>query len=171
MYWGVLFEYEGCRFLDAEIIDLFRRLQSCNKTEFLDTLRWLQPEKRWTDRKEAFWLHKDEPIRGVLASLLGAMTEETPTGKARRKVVATRLQLRQISINPHPTEAQRDAIMLRSMRRKFQHNLYRELLVNTCNAVLHQSPVVGEPDEWTWKKGKGGDKIGKLLIQIRNELR
>ena len=170
-YGGVLFEYEGCRFLDAEIIDLFRRLQSCNKTEFLDTLRWLQPEKRWTDRKEAFWLHKDEPIRGVLASLLGAMTEETPTGKARRKVVATRLQLRQISINPHPTEAQRDAIMLRAMRRKFQHKLYRELLLKTGNAVLHQTPVVGEPDEWTWKKGKGGDKIGKLLIQIRNELR
>lgn len=170
-YGGVVFEYEGCRFLNAEIIDLFRRLQTCNKTEFLDTLRWLQPEKRWTDRKEAFWLNDDEPIRGVLASLLGAMTEDTPTGKARRKVVAMRLGLREILINPAPNERQRDAIMLRAMRRKYRNKKYKELLLKTGNAVLHQTPVVGEPDEWTWKNGKGGDKIGKLLIQIRNELR
>ena len=168
---GVLFEYEGNRFLDGEIVDLFRRLKTCNRTEFVDTLRWLQPEKRWTDRKEQFWLDNGEPIHGVLASLLGVMTQETPTAKARRQIVAKEFRLYHISINEHPSEPMRERMMLHAMRRKFQKKEFRELLLSTENAILHQTPIVGEPDEWTWKNGKGGDKIGKMLIQIRNELR
>tara|TARA_B100001093_G_scaffold394780_1_gene381554 strand:- start:2803 stop:3375 length:573 start_codon:yes stop_codon:yes gene_type:complete len=170
-YGGVLFEFEGCRFLDGEIIDLFRRLETCDRTEFLDTLRWLQPEKRWTIRKELFWLDNGKPIRGVVASLLGAMTESTPTARSRRGIVALRLGLVEISINPPPNEQMRERIMYRAMCRKYENTYYRELLLKTGDAVLHQTPVVGPPDEWTWKDGKGGDKIGRMLMQIRNNVR
>ena len=81
-YGEFFFEYEGARFMDLEIIDLFRRMQRYNETEFIDALRWLQPEKRWTARKERYWFNEGVPIRGVLASLLGKMTEKTGDRRA-----------------------------------------------------------------------------------------
>ena len=170
-YGGVLFEYEGARFLDKEIIDLFRRMQRYNRTEFVDALRWLQPEKRWTPRKEMFWFNGTQPIRGVLATLLGTMTEKTPTGEQRRKIVAKLFGMRHISVHVPLTDDQKRQIMLRALRRKFAIPRYRALLLGTGDAVLHQTPVVSEPDMWTWRNGKGGDWMGKLLTQIRNEIR
>lgn len=170
-YGGVLFEYEGARFLDPEVIDLFRRMQGYNSTEFVDALRWLQPEKRWTTRKELFWFDGVQPIRGVLATLLGTMTEKTPTGEQRRQLVTKSFGLRHISVHPPLTDDQKRQIMLRALRRKFTVPRYRALLLSTGDAVLHQTPVVSEPDMWTWRKGKGGDWMGKLLTQIRNEIR
>ena len=170
-YGGVLFEYEGARFMDLEIIDLFRRMQRYNETEFIDALRWLQPEKRWTARKERYWFNEGVPIRGVLASLLGKMTEKTATGEQRRQIITKTFELKHISVHPPLTDDQKRFIMLRAVRRKFAHPDYRQLLLSTGDAVLHQTPLVREPDMWTWRNGKGGDWIGKLLIQIRNELR
>ena len=80
-YGNVWFEFFGSRFLDASVIDLFRRLQNCDGEEFVDTLRWLQPNKEWTDRKEKYWFWCGEPIRGVVAKLLGSMKDRTPTGE------------------------------------------------------------------------------------------
>ena len=157
--------------MDLEIIDLFRRMQRYNETEFIDALRWLQPEKRWTARKERYWFNEGVPIRGVLASLLGKMTEKTATGEQRRQIITKTFELKHISVHPPLTDDQKRFIMLRALRRKFAHPDYRQLLLSTGDAVLHQTPLVREPDMWTWRNGKGGDWIGKLLIQIRNELR
>lgn len=170
-YGGVLFEYEGSRFLDAPVIDLFRRLEQCGSGEFVDNLRWLQPDKRWSAGKELYWFNGSHPIHGVLATLLGAMAEDTPTGKARRRVVARLFGLEHISVTEPWSQDVKCQIMLRALQRKFEIPMYRSLLLETGDEPLHLSPVVGSPDMWTWRNGEGGDWMGKLLTQIRNEIR
>lgn len=170
-YGNVWFEFCGSRFLDASVVDLFRRLQNCDGEEFLDALKWLQPGKDWTARKEQFWFHETTPIRGVVAKMLGSMKDRTPTARARRQLIAKRMGLKVISITEQPSPEREARLMLIALRRKFRNKAYRDVLLQTGDAVLHQTPVVGAPDKWTWRNGKGGDLIGKLLIQLRNELR
>lgn len=57
-------------------------------------------------------------------------------------------------------------IMLIGLRAKFKNPLLRQKLLDTGNAILHED----SPTDKFWGK-KGKDMLGKLLMQVREEIR
>jgi len=57
-------------------------------------------------------------------------------------------------------------IMLKGLRAKFEDRLLRKKLLETGDAVLHE----GSPTDPFWGK-RGKDMLGKLLMQVREEIR
>lgn len=67
-------------------------------------------------------------------------------------------------------ESLRIEIMLKGLRAKFTQNPeLSDMLLATCDAKLHEN----NPDDffWGYANGKGKDLLGKLLMQVREELR
>ena len=68
----------------------------------------------------------------------------------------------------------REERMLNVLRAKFsQHEDLRELLLSTGSARLVETPRVNNAQNRRWGEvnGKGGNLLGKLLMQVRAELR
>lgn len=65
----------------------------------------------------------------------------------------------------------RDEVMLKAVREKFYQNPdLRKILISTGDAVL----IEASPTDSYWgagKDGKGVNKLGKILMQVRDELR
>ncbi len=61
-----------------------------------------------------------------------------------------------------------DAAIYRCMQVKYSKPFYRTLLLSTGDRVLHESPMWGNGNEWTFP---GGDKLGMMLVRLRSEIR
>ena len=61
-----------------------------------------------------------------------------------------------------------DEDMKECLAEKYQIPEFRELLLKTGNAPLHERPMRGKPNDWTFP---GNDKLGKMLIEIRDEIK
>ena len=59
-------------------------------------------------------------------------------------------------------------VMLTGLRQKFKNPKLRKLLVSTRDAILHED----NPDDFYWSiaDGTGKSWLGKLLMQVRDEL-
>ena len=59
-------------------------------------------------------------------------------------------------------------VMLKGLRSKFQNSRLRRLLLDTGDAVLHEN----NPEDFYWglADGTGESWLGKLLMQVRDEL-
>lgn len=67
-------------------------------------------------------------------------------------------------------EKVKEDIMLRGLRAKFkQHSDLKEKLLSTGDAALHEDSPWDK--YWGYAKGKGQDRLGKLLMQVREELK
>ena len=67
-------------------------------------------------------------------------------------------------------EEVKDGVMLTGLYLKFtQHPDLKEKLLATGDAVLHEDSPWDK--YWGYAKGKGKDRLGKLLMQVREELR
>ena len=76
---GAEFDYMSGRFPQQVMKDLFVRLKSCDRETFLEWLQFLQPIKKWTPKKLAYWFTPDgEPIRGILAQFTDEADAELP---------------------------------------------------------------------------------------------
>ena len=60
-------------------------------------------------------------------------------------------------------------VMLEGLRHKFQNTELKKLLLSTGDTVLHE----GNPEDFYWGLGDGTGKswLGKLLMQVREEVR
>lgn len=68
-------------------------------------------------------------------------------------------------------ESMKDSIMLALLQQKFSHDDLAVMLLATNNAVLREGNNWGDT-YWGIDRIKGGqNKLGKLLMQVRNELR
>ncbi len=64
----------------------------------------------------------------------------------------------------------RDEVMLTALRAKFtQHPDLKEKLLSTGYAILHEDSPWDK--YWGYAKGKGQDRLGVLLMKVREELR
>lgn len=163
-YGGVESEYMSERFRNPEIKRLFKKFESCNKEEFLEYLKKLQPEKKPTN----FWFKNGEPIKGILSKLVGNSVKEGKNYKKRLESIKEISGVEEIEINPKLSNEKRDELMLSCLRKKFSKKKYRDILLSTGNSDLHERPMRGLKSEWT---NPGGDLLGKLLMQIRKEIR
>ena len=166
-YGGVEMCYMKDRFKNIEIKLLFDEFEKCNNQQFIYYLKKLQPEKKWSKLQLNYWFYNQQPIRGILAKLVGNCVKDGPTGKKRQKIIKELLNIDKIDINPPLNMEQKSELMLKCLRKKFEIPKYRELLISTGDAVLHERPMRGKGDDWTYP---GKDLLGKLLMKVRSEL-
>ena len=170
---GAEFDYMGARFPQQAMKDLFESLKSCDGETFLEWLQILQPGKKWTPAKLRYWFTPDgEPIRGILAQLLGSMVRRksgklTGTSKRRQKVVREKLGLAAIEVLPELSDDDKCRFMKECLRKKYSLEPYRSLLLSTDSRELHEKPIRGSGNSWTLP---GGDWLGQLLMEIRAEI-
>jgi DNA-directed RNA polymerase subunit E'/Rpb7 len=172
-YGGVEANYMKDRFLDDEVKDLFDKFEDSNKEQFISYLKELQPEKKWNDAKLAYWIRMDDgdpiPIRGILSKLVGTAVKATPSGRKRLKIVKkmANMGVRELKIKPNTTDDEKKELMLSLLRKKFANPEYAEVLLSTKDAILHERPLRGKGDNWTYP---GGDWLGQLLMKVRKEI-
>ena len=182
-YGGVEFEYMAQRFDQSEITTLFDRLETCNNEEFWRWLQILNPKgtkkKPVTERQKNWWFTQGGfndgiPIRGIAAQLLGTMVR--PTAEKRRKAVSEELGIPSVKVNPELSDDEKKAWMKVCLEHKFADQHFRDLLLSTGDAILHEIPLRGNGanNNWTYKVGKDGqaygkDWLGQLLMEIRDE--
>jgi hypothetical protein len=192
---GVEFDYMCARFPQQVMKDLFVRLRNCDRETFLEWLQILQPDKKWTPKKLAYWFTPyGEPIRGILAQLLGSMVRRkagklTQVSKRRQKVVCEKLGLASIEVVPELSDKNKKAFMKECLRKKYSMEPYHSLLLSSA-VDLHEKPLRGNGNNWTYKKtdgviyGKdwlgeykktdgviyGKDWLGELLMEVRADL-
>lgn len=176
---GSEFDYMSARFPQQAMKDLFDSLRSCDRETFLKWLQLLQPGKKWTPAKLNYWFTPDgEPIRGILAQLLGSMVRRkdgklTSTSKRRQKavreeLVRQKIVLVTIEVLPELADDDKKAFMKECLRKKYSMEPYRSLLLSTGSRELHERPLRGGGNSWTWP---GGDWLGKLLMELRDDIK
>jgi len=87
---------------------------------------------------------------------------EKPFGAKRKGYTA--------KLRPGWDEGIKEEVMLKGLRAKFkQYPALRKILLSTGDAAIHED----SPTDmyWGYVKGKGKDRLGKLLMQVREELR
>mmetsp|Transcript_25841 Transcript_25841/g.82920 ORF Transcript_25841/g.82920 Transcript_25841/m.82920 type:complete len:281 (+) Transcript_25841:74-916(+) len=195
-YGGVEFAYQAWKF-DATTADgaavhtWLRDLASVDGgAPFESMLKRLQPEKStWSDAQLKYWYDGDEPIRGILAKLVGNSVKGTEGMNKRLALVvqlATGNQLtareveawRAACVHSFVSEMEVEEQMRTCLRAKFgPPGQFRELLLSTGERALHEKPMRGKGDRWTLHVDKttgertGGDMLGRLLVSLRAELR
>ena len=175
-YGGVEKEYMKDRFLDKKVKNWMDEIDGYGKTEFIECLKRLQPEKKnkWTEGKLKYWIRNNNGeeimIKGILYKLIGGSVKDTSVGKRRRKIIMELLNLDSLNLKPNTTDDEKKELMLTLLRDKFSKKEYKEELLKTGDMVLHEKPLRGV-DNWTYRNGKGGDWMGELLMKVREEIK
>ena len=161
------------RFNDLEIKLLFDEFEKCDNQKFIYYLKKLQPKKKWTDAKLNYWFKEidgeKKPIRGILSKLVGNSIKDTPIAKQRLKIIKKMANIDgELNINTDISDTKKKELMLDCLIRKFSCDVYRTELLKTGNAILHERPMRGKGDNWTFP---GGDWLGKLLMKVREEIK
>ena len=164
---------------------LFDHFDTCSKADFVTMLQQLQPGKKFTPAKISYWFDPDgSPIRGILAKLAaGALREDKVHNKRRwkaivdlgRKLAPGEPDIQPLS--PPMPHDQRLVVMKECLQRKYSDPHYRVRLLATGNRPLHeQVRGNGAGSFWGFNRdaqgiGRGHDALGKMLVDIRTQLR
>ena len=172
-YGGVESNYMKDRFMDKEVKELFETFETVDTDNFIHYLMVLQPNKKhWTEAKFKYWMKNGEPIKGILSQLVGTSVKHTAAGKKRIKVIKELTGITgDLIIKPNSTDQEKKELMLKLLRKKFSKKQFADVLLSTGDAVLHEKPMRGTPNNWTFKNGEGGDWLGLLLMQLRQEIK
>ena len=172
------------RFNQSEITALFDHLEVCDNQEFWRWLQILNPKgtkkKPVTQKQMDYWFTKGgiangKPIRGIAAQLLGTMVRST--AEKRRKAVMKALDIASINVNEELSDVNKRRWMKACLRHKYAQPHFRNLLLSTKNAVLHEIPLRGNGRKNNWTRKVVGDQVygedwlGHLLKEIRDEIR
>ncbi len=172
-YGGSEICYMKDRFINPEIKELFDDFENCDSAKFIFYLKKLQPNKTWTKAKLEYWFKdingKKEPIRGILAKLVGTSVKDTPTGKKRLKIIKDLVHIEgDIIIKKNLSAKEKKELMYDCLKTKFSKEKYKKILLNTGTSILHEKPMRGKGDDWTYP---GNNWLGELLMKVREELR
>lgn len=175
-YGGVEACFMKDRFLNPEIKALFDKFEKCNLEQFIYYLKELQPEKKdWTVAKLYYWFYIDsndgkrKPIRGILSKLAGAAVKDTPTGRRRLKILKKLANFDGvIKIKTPLSHKDKQTLMFCCLYEKFKKKEYKKLLLSTNNVILHERPMRGRGNDWTYP---GGDLLGQLLMKVRDNIK
>ena len=172
-YGGVEANYMKDRFLDSEVHRLFDAFEDADYDTFIRYLQTLQPNKKdWTPSKLNYWMRNGQPITGILSQLVGSSVKDTPTARRRLKIVKELSGVTgDLQLRPDTTDEQKKQLMLETLRVKYSQKEFADILLSTGDAILHERPLRGHPNNWTFKDGKGGDWLGQLLMQVRDEIK
>ena len=150
--------------------------------EFVRVLHILQPDKKFTPRKDQYWVKDGKPILGILAKLVGGALSDMHSANKRLQAIILRAtgktvfikdmnEWRAENLKPIWSHDEADQVMRWSVQNKYEHPEYQGLLLQTGDAELHEHPTRGAPNHWTYKDGAGGDALGKILCEVRDDIR
>ena len=167
-YGGVEACYMKKRVDSQEIKDLLDKFETCSKEEFVEYLKILQhTKKNLTQKQLDYWTINGEPIRGILSKLIGDILNK---GKKGKDILKKLVNIDDLKILPEVSDEEKEIQMKECLMEKFSDPKYKEILLKTGNAKLHEKPMRGAHSMWTYDGEKGGDLNGKLLMEIRREL-
>lgn len=169
---GVEACYMKDRFKDLEVQELFNKFENASYDEFIYYLKTLQPEKKvWSKAQLDYWSKKEGltqiPIKGILSKLVGTAVKDTSTAKKRLEIIKNLTGLSNITIKSNLSDKDKKKLMLECLRKKYKIKEYRDILLSTGESVLHEKPLRGSGDNWTYP---GGDWLGQMLMIIRQEI-
>ncbi len=173
-YGGVEFEYISQRY-SGTVLQLLDRMELADFKTFLGYLKQLQPGKKtWTVRQEQYWTRNGDPIHGILAKLVGNGVKDPK----RLQTLQDMDMVQEVQIKEQVSDTQKILQMVSCLQHKFvPQELYRNVLLKTGEAILHEKPLRGNGggNNWTYKKINGveygHDWLGRLLMWIRADLR
>ena len=169
-YGNVEICYMQKRFANLKMKELFEDFKNCDNKKFIFYLKLLQPGKQIdTIAKERYWFNGDEPIRGILAKLVGSVIVKPNSFKKRIKAISKYLDISVDEVTKSD-KVTTDEDMRECLMKKYSNEKYKQLLLSTGNSILHEKPLRGKPNAWTYD-GEGGDKLGIMMMEIRNKLR
>jgi len=171
-YGGVEFEYISQRYT-GPILHFLDQMELTDFETFLTVLKQLQPKKKWNPAKEKYWTRNGEPVHGIIAKLVGNAVKDPKRLKMLQEMVT------EVNIKEQVPDSQKLLQMAFCLLHKFVPNeLYRNVLLSTGDAILHEKPLRGKGagNNWTHKKDKNGveyghDWLGQMLMWIRADLR
>ena len=170
-YGDVEIEFMKRRFENEKMRGLFDEFKECDSDRFIFYLKLLQPDKKFTEKKEKYWFYGDEPIRGILAKLVGSIVVKPANFKKRIKAISVHLGI-SIEDVVKTGKITTDEDMYDCLMKKYKIEKYKKLLLETGNKSLHEKPLRGRPNAWTYNKdGEGGDKLGKMLMRLRSGIK
>ena len=148
-----------------------------NLNGFVSLLQELRPRKKFTARKLSYWFRAGKPIKGIVAKTLANIIKRVvhKNSKKDAKLLMSVAEKRGVSLKKkylEMSDCRKDIeIMMDCLRVKFLQSHFRELL-QTGDAILYEKALRGSCSRWNYseKKGKGGDELGKALMRIRDEL-
>jgi ribA/ribD-fused uncharacterized protein len=136
--------------------------------EFKDEYRWLSNfapvEIRIGDRLFESVEHAYQSTKSDDVFWKGfCRTEKNP--------VVVKREAKKIVLRKDWEEVKED-IMLDCLRQKFSQEPYKQLLLDTKNQEIQEGNWWGD-DFWgvNLKTGKGQNKLGKMIVQVRKEIR
>tara|TARA_B100000683_G_scaffold132434_1_gene129318 strand:+ start:2087 stop:2737 length:651 start_codon:yes stop_codon:yes gene_type:complete len=160
--------------LTNTIPNLLRKVcrESQNSAKFIEMLKQLQPNKKWTEKKEKYWFENGKPIRGILAKLIMNKSKRISTRsngwKKDLEVLNSFVKSKDLTQDDfvlHDSSCD-PGFMKKALLHKFNRKKYRDILEATGSAKLHE--FSRHPGRWGLTKGgQGGDLLGKTLTVVR----
>ena len=171
-YGGVEINYMKDRYNDPQVKELIESFETCDNDKFIYYLKKLQPGKEWTEAKINYWFKnidgRKEPIRGILAKLVGGAVKNTSLMKKRREIIKSLVGLPkdfELSIKEPLNAVSKKQLMYKCLIEKFSKEKYKRVLLSTKISDIHEKPMRAS-NEWTYP---GNDWLGQLLMKIRDE--
>ena len=151
------------RYKHPKMKALFDDFRTCSTEKFIEYLKLLQSGKKVTKH----WFDGEEPIRGILAKLVGGIISrpDSQVFKKRAKNLAEYLGITVEELMQSDKKTT-DQDMIDCLEQKYKIPKFRDLLVKTGDKNLHERPIRGQSNDWTYP---GKDKLGRLLVKIRDQ--
>lgn len=170
LYGGVECAYMALRFNNERVRSVICSFDTLDEESFKRVFAALYPKGN-----PQSWIFEQGIARGILAKLVGSLwkLKDAKPSRVMRKRGEAFASMCGISydqlIESIEDDIPRDAKLARMKQclcAKFNIPEYRDLLLSTGNATLHEQAGRGKPDLWTVK---GEDRLGILLMEIREE--
>jgi len=175
------FNFHMQRFKGEVLPNLLRKVYTSTHKDanrFLAILKQLQPHKKtWTERKERHWFNEDRPIVGILAKIIMNKCKRISVRSSgwKKDLIVLRSVAKDFGIEVCQGDfalhgpSEDVTFMRRALLKKYSKGKYRNLLLSTGDAVLHE--FGRRPSRWTFtKSGEGGNLLGKLLTEVRDKI-
>ena len=171
--WTVEGQYQKEKHASKIVKAFYNRLDRVrDPKEFVYFLKLLQPKKKnWTEKKERYWFADAKtPLRGILAKLLSGVFSNPRRSKAVAEFLG--IPVAEVVAQDPTFNKRKLQLMGKLMYRKFKHKDLRRKLVETGKRKLHEVPLRGQGNDWTYKPstGFGGDLHGRILRKVRSEI-
>lgn len=177
-YGGSEEDYQSAKYQNKRIRVFFESLKTIELEEFKKKLSEL------TGKPADYWVRNGQPIRGILAKMLGGAVSLKSKSERRRRLrlLAEWSGLKdetEIRFSTPMTKTDKSRFMKQCLRRKFKKQPYRDALLKTDKVFLYERPMRGNGNLWSYrpaneekdKPATGENLLGKLLMEVRDENR
>lgn len=197
LFGHVEWDFQMVKFKEGSAVWTFMRdRRDCTPEEFKQMFEKLKGTDKTEKSGSNYYIDRDsgEIATGIIPKFLSEIAK--PAGKsvslARKRLgyilgkedvtVAELEAWRVENVKPELSNDEKDELMLKLLRVKFATPRYKELLLQTGDAILHEAKGRTAPNRYEWQRKpltekeieknytRGGDVLGRLMMQVRSEI-